>query len=175
MKQRRHVVALWSASLAVLPVGAHAEREIFKCTKPDGSTVFSPTPCSKSATAIQVPRSDKAAAPQNDAIRDISDSVADSHCRDDAHKLYIEPDTSAIVRADREMREIQGRTWVGGSAANRQLMAANDETHIASLRGLIATEQARAEAVRKESRARVDAALLQCDKLKSEREAAKGK
>jgi hypothetical protein len=163
--------------MSIQPISVVAgEQQVFKCTKADGSVIFSPQPCGANAKEQHVgvtPRAGSADANapiENDAVRDISNSVADSRCRDDAHKLYVEPDTSALARAQSELKQVEGRRWVGGSAANRQMAALNDETHAASLRSLIATEGARIDAARAESRKRVDEALRTCDEQKQQRE-----
>ena len=158
------------ALLVALSEIAHAESTIYKCMKADGSTVFSPTPCGKDAKEIGVPKSsDPAAVPANDAIRDISDSVSDSRCRNDAQKLYVEPDTSAIARAEADIRATQNRYWVGNTAQAQQ-MASDDATRVVGLRNVIATERTRVEAQRAESRKRMDEALARCDEQKQHRD-----
>jgi hypothetical protein len=159
-------------ALSVFACTAHAEKAIYKCSGPGGSTVFSPTPCGKGAKEIDVSKSSSLSAPaSNDAIRDISDSVADTNCRDDARKLYVEPDSSAITRAESDIREIQGHRWVAGNnPAQAQQMASDDGTRIIGLRNVIATERARVDAQRTESRKRVDEALAHCDDQKHARE-----
>jgi hypothetical protein len=152
--------------------GLWAESTIYKCTKADGSTVFSPTACGKEAKEIGIPKSSSSSAPPSrDAIRDISDSVADSRCRDDAQRLYVEPDTSVIARAESDIREIQGHRWVAGNnPAQAQQMASDDGTRMIGLRNVIATEQARVDAQRSESRKRVDAAMATCAEEKLRRD-----
>jgi hypothetical protein len=154
---------------------AQAESTIYKCAKADGSTVFSPTPCGKGAKEIGVPKSSNLSAPSsNDAIRDISDSVSDSRCRDDAQRLYVDPDMSEILRAQGQIREIQNRSWYSrGNPAAAQLMANEDATRVVALRNLIATEQARVDVQRAESRKRVDEALVRCDDQKRRRDEAR--
>jgi len=165
-----------AAVLLLTAQQAAAESAVYKCTKQDGSVVFSPTPCGRGAKEIGVPKSPSLSSPStNDAIRDISDGVSDSRCRDDAHKLYVDPDTSAIARAERDIGEIQGRSWYSANnPAQAQLMASQDATRVVGLRTLIATESARADVVRAESRKRVAEALAQCEERKRARQAARG-
>jgi hypothetical protein len=164
-------VALTCASVA------HAEKTIYKCAGPNGSTVFSPTPCGKNAKEVDVSKtSSLSAAPSNDAIRDISDTVADTNCRDDARKLYVEPDTSVIARAEHDIRELQSQQWYSaGNPGQAQQMASDNGTRTIGLRNVIATEQARADAQRAESRKRMDEALKRCEEQKSAREEARVK
>ncbi len=157
--------------------------QVFKCKDANGGVIFSPAPCGKGAQEVKLPGSKNDApaerAPNDgraspaavyqlppakvDAIRDISDGMDDKHCRDDARNLYVSPNTVSLERAQRELRALEGRSWTGGSAANRQILAETDEAHMASLRGLIATEQQSADSVRAESQRRVDDALAKCD------------
>jgi hypothetical protein len=154
---------------------ARAESTIYKCTKPDGSTVFSPSPCGKGAQEIGVPKAANSSnAPSTDAIRDISDSVADSRCRDAARQLYVEPDRSAIVNAENEIKRLQSRAWTGDPNQAQQ-MASDDATRVVGLRNVIATERAHIDVQRTESRKRVDDALARCDEQKRERDAHRGK
>jgi hypothetical protein len=154
---------------------AEAESAIYKCVKADGSTVFSPSPCGKGAKEIGVPKAPNASpSPQaNDAIRDISDAVAATHCREDAEKLYVEPDTSAIARAEADIRAAEHRYWVGDTAQAQQ-MASDDATRVIGLRNVIATERARVDAQRTDSRKRVDAALAVCAEQKRQRDQHRG-
>jgi len=157
--------------------------QVFRCKDANGGTVFSPTPCGKDSREVTLRVGNQgastpptSAAPESkpqtpakvDAIRDISDGVTDSHCRDDARNLYVSPNTSSLERAQAELRALERRSWVGGSAANRQILAETDETHAASLRGLIATEQQNAAATRADSQRRVDEAIAKCDARKRE-------
>jgi hypothetical protein len=160
------------ALFALCAHGLWAESTIYKCAKADGSTVFSPTPCGKDAKEIGVPKaSDVASQPSNNAIRDISDSVADIHCRDTARSLYVDPDTSAISRAKSEIAEIQSHAWVSANnPAAAQLMANEDATRVVGLRNLIATEQARVDGQRADSRKRADEALAKCAEEKRRRD-----
>lgn len=155
---------------------AYAEKTIYKCAGPNG-TVFSPAPCGKDAKMVAAPTTTSDAAPaSSDAIRDISDSVADANCRDDARKLYIDPDTSAIVRAQNDISEAQHRAWYsGGNPAQAQQMASDDATRVVGLRNVIATEQARVDTQRTESRKRVDEALVRCEDQKRARDQARSK
>src|SRR5262245_11771127 len=113
-------------------LAAHAEKTVYKCSGPNGSTVFSPSPCGKNAKEVDVSKSPSSpTAPPNDAIRDISDNVADIRCRDDAQRLYVEPDISAIAQAKTQLSEIQGRSWYSeGNPAAAQLMANEDATRV---------------------------------------------
>lgn len=187
--RRVRLSALWAVAAFATSI-ANGAPSIYKCKDANGGTVFLPTPCGKGVQEVQLhsgnreaatgqaskdanesPAADKQPAPVKvDAIRDISDGVADSHCRDDARKLYIEPDTSSLAHAQAELQALQGRSWVGGSASSRQILDETDQTHMASLRGLIATEQARADATRADSQKRVDGALSQCNDRKRELE-----
>jgi hypothetical protein len=165
-------VALFFSHYAVR---LHAESTIFKCTKADGSTVFSPTPCGKGAREIGVPKpSTLPASPSNNAIRDISDGVSDTHCRDDAQKLYVEPDTSAIARAEADIRATEHRYWIGDTAQAQQ-MASDDATRVVGLRNVIATERTHVDAQRAESRKRVDEALARCEDQKRRRDESREK
>jgi uncharacterized protein DUF4124 len=167
-KQLLFAAAIFASSNAI------AEKAIYKCQGTNG-TVFSPTPCGNGAKAVAAPTTASDTPAPNDAIQDISDGVADSRCRDDARKQYVEPDTSAIARAERDLSEIQGRSWYSANnPAQAQLMASQDATRVVALRNLIATESARADAVRAESRKRVDEALAQCEEQKRARDAARG-
>jgi hypothetical protein len=174
----------------VVCVSAHAgEQAVYKCKQNNGSVVFSPQPCGKNAQPMKVevtPRAapaatNEAVAPpakpnvsENAAIRDISDGVADTNCRDDANRLYVEPDTSAIAKAEADIRELQSHRWVAANnPAQAQQMASDDGTRIIGLRNVIATERARADAQRAESRKRVDEALKRCDDQKRAREGAR--
>jgi len=156
---------------------AHVEKTVYKCSGPNGSTVFSPTPCGKNAKEVDVSKSSSLSAPQsNDAIRDIGDTVADTNCRDDARKLYVEPDTSVIARAEQDIRELQSQQWYSaGNPAQAQQMASDNGSRTIGLRNVIATEQARVDAQRTESRKRVDEALRRCEEQKRAREEARGK
>jgi hypothetical protein len=161
--------------LALCVVHADAESTIFKCTKADGSSVFSPTPCGKDAKEIGVPKSSSlSVSPSNDAVRDISNSVSDSRCRDDAQRLNVEPDTSAIARAEADIRATEHRYWVGDSAQAQQ-MASDDATRVVGLRNVIATERARVDVQRAESRKRVDEALAKCEDQKRRRDESQGR
>lgn len=174
-------VKAWMIAVALLaaPVAALAgEQKVFKCVSPNGSVTFSPQPCGSNAREVKVgvtPRgqtsSDRAVAKttQYNAVQAISDSVANSRCRDDARKLYQEPDVSTILRAETEIREIQGRAWYGDSALALQL-ASEDATRVVALRNLISSERARVDEARAESQRRMDAALARCDELKQQRE-----
>lgn len=157
-----------------IPASGYAAQQVYKCTTANG-VVFSPRPCGPAAKLVgEIPSASQSpAAPQNDAVREISDSVADTRCRDDARALYREPDMRSIAQAQREMDEISRRTWYGYDARQVQIMVAQDQTRLVTLRGLIATEQARADAVRAESRKRVDAAMEKCEVAKRERENAR--
>jgi hypothetical protein len=166
-----HILQLCVAlSLGLCAVRAHSESTIFKCTKADGSTVFSPTPCGKGAQEIGVPKSTiPAASPSSNAIREISNSVSDSHCREDAQKLYVEPDTSAITRAEADIRATEHRYWIGDTV-QAQRMASDDATRVVGLRNVIATERTHVDAQRAESRKRVDEALARCEDQKRRRD-----
>lgn len=153
--------------------------QVFKCKDANGGTIFSPTPCGKGAQEVTLragtqgvdavaPGVPQSAPTKVDAIRDISDGVADSHCRDDARNLYIAPSTSSLVQAQAELRRLEERSWVGGSASTRQILSETDQAHMASLRSLIATEQFSADATRMNSQKRVDEALAKCDVRKQE-------
>lgn len=157
-----------------IPVSGYAAQQVYKCTTANG-VVFSPRPCGPAAKVVEtIPSASQSpSAPQNDAVRAISDSVADTRCRDDARALYREPDMRSIAQAQREMDEISRRKWYGYDARQVQIMEAQDQTRLVTLRGLIATEQARADAVRAESRKRVDAAMEKCEVAKRERETAR--
>jgi hypothetical protein len=169
------VIAISLALGALMSQQSLAEKAIYKCSGPNGSTVFSPTPCGKNAKEVDVSKSSSlSAAPSNDAIRDIRDNVSDIRCRDDAQKLYVEPDTSAIVRAQADIRAAEHRYWVGDSAQAQQ-MASDDATRVIGLRNVIATEQARVDAQRAESRKRVDDALRRCEEQKRARDDARQK
>ncbi len=163
--------------LTLCCVAAHAEKAVYKCAGPNGSTVFSPAPCGKDAKEVDVSKSSSlSASSSNDALRDISDSVADTRCRDDAQKLYVEPDTSAIVRAEKDIRELQSQQWYSDTnPAQAQQMASDNGTRTIGLRNVIATEQARVDAQRAESRKRVDEALRRCEEQKRAREDARTK
>jgi len=157
--------------------------QVFKCKDANGGVIFSPTPCGKGAQEVKLPGSNKDAPTEHasndgraspitanqpppakvDAVRDISDAMDDKHCRDDAHNLYVSPNTTSLERAQAELHALERRSWTGGSAANRQILAETDEAHAASLRGLIATEQQSADSLRAESQRRVDDALAKCD------------
>lgn len=155
-----------------LPMLAVAETQIYKCTKADGSVVFAPKPCGANAKEIEVRGG--ASAPPNDAIRDISDGVEDSRCRDRARALYNAGDTTAIMRAQAELKAVENRAWIGQNEAQIQLLVQQDGTRAASLRALIASEQARLDSTRSESQRRVDDALSKCDDLARERREARG-
>ena len=157
--------------------------QVFKCKEANGGTVFSPTPCGKDAKEVTL-RAGNQGAPtlstsavheakpptpvKVDAVRDISDVVADTHCREDAHTLWVEPNTSSLVHAQEELSALERRQWSGGSNANRQILEENDQTHMASLRSLIATEKQNASATRADSQRRVDDAIAKCDVRKRE-------
>ena len=163
--------------VSIFCLTAHAEKSIYKCPGPNESTIFSPTPCGKNAKEVNVSKATSLSTPpSNDAIRDISDNVSDIHCRDDARKLYIEPDTSAIVRAEAAIRDTQHRAWYSESnPAQAQQMASDDATRVVSWRNVIATEQARVDTQRAESRKRVDEALTRCEDDKRRRDDQRGK
>lgn len=170
--------ALMVAAFACAAGKALAATAIYKCTKPDGSVVFAPTSCGSNAKTIVAPSpplsagmegAPPAVVPQDAAIRAIHDSVEDSHCRDDAHALYREPDHSALNQAQAEIGALEKRIWAGRNAAAVQILAGQDQTRIAALRGIVATEQARIDAGRTESRRIVAEAIAKCDRIKAER------
>jgi hypothetical protein len=150
-------VVSYFVALGICCPAAAGEQAVYKCKQDNGSVVFSPQPCGKNAQPMKVEVTPRAApvvadetvalpvkqnVPENAAIRDISDSVADTRCRDDARKLSVEPDTSAIAKAEADIREIQSRSWYSqGNPAGAQLMANEDATRVVALRNLIATEQ----------------------------------
>lgn len=179
---------VFAVSVSFATAASGAEQAVYKCVKADGSVVFSPQACGKGAqevkmrTGIRAANGEQsspsaagssagsapAASAKTDAVRDISDGIDDSHCRDDARKLYVEPNTSSIARAKAELHALERRSWVGGAASTRQILDETDQTHMASLRGLIATEESRADATRADSQKRVDEALTKCDVRKRE-------
>jgi hypothetical protein len=173
--QKRASLFLGLVLIVMATPSVYAETSIYKCSKPDGSVVFSPTPCGKGAREVGVPKpSSVSQAPAADAVRDISDTVADTRCREDAAKLYVAPDTSAITRAEADIRAAEQRYWVGNTAQAQQ-MASDDATRVVGLRNLIATERVRVDSQRAESQKRVDAALAQCTEQKRRRSELRGK
>jgi len=173
------LAALSSITACALAITAHAETAVYKCAKPDGIVVFTPTPCGANAKTVVAPRqpgtaviaAPKPAAP-NAAIQAIHDGVEDAHCRDEAHALYREPDRSALTRAQDEINTLEKRTWTGRNAAAIQILVEQDRTRIASLRGIVATEQMRIDTARTEAQHRVDDAIAKCDEIKAKRTAA---
>ncbi|MEO7064049.1 MAG: DUF4124 domain-containing protein [Dokdonella sp.] len=179
---------VFAVSVGFATAASGAEQAVFKCVKSDGSVVFSAQTCGKGAQEVKMRAGSRAAnveqsprsaagssvAPADavsakiDAVRDISEGIDDSHCRDDARKLYVEPNTSSSARAKAELKALEGRSWVGGAASTRQILDETDQTHMASLRSLIATEESRADATRADSQKRVDEALTKCDVRKRE-------
>lgn len=154
------------------PMAAGAETQIYKCSKADGSVVFAPRPCGANAKEIELRGS--ASVPPSDAVQDISDSVSDSRCRDRARALYNAGDATALVRAQVELYAVENRVWSGQNSAQIQLLVQQDGARAASLRALIASEQARIDSTRAESQRRVDDAMAKCDDLARERRDARG-
>src|SRR6185437_3949121 len=99
----------------------------------NGNSVFTTDPCGKDAKLVAgTPPKPRARSTDDDppspapaaaeapkrrertAVDDISDSVADSTCRRDAQKLYMVPSTARIDQANRQIAELNNRTYVNG-------------------------------------------------------------
>jgi len=166
----KHAPTAIAAAIALLAYAtpASAGQAIYRCTGSGGAVVFSPTPCGADAKQISAatPNAPIAAPAENAAIKAISAGREDAHCRDAARALYIEPDKSALERAERDAHQIQSRVWSGRNQYQVQMLAAQDRQALIGLQSIIAAEQGRLESARAASRQRVDLALAECDRLR---------
>jgi hypothetical protein len=163
---------------------AHAEKKIYACKDAAGNAIFSPDPCGKDAKELHVdagapptqvvvdPAAKKAsaAAAPADALRDISDSVADSTCRRDAQNALYYPSDGNLLDLERRKGNIiqqagyannnlAGAVWEQG--LRKQI--GDMEIAIQQERSRLAEARDRADAVRRQ-------AIADCDMHKSERE-----
>ena len=174
--------------LGIAPFAVGAQT-VYKCTKADGSVMFSQNPCGKDAKIVMDDRSSpkntsagengdaksSASQPTTDPnVQAISDSVDDSNCRRDAQRLATVPSTERINQAQAELGRLES-IGVVDSAGNvnsySQSVSQPDVQQIADLKEFISAEQASINAQAADSQKRVDEALAACDRKKSEREA----
>jgi hypothetical protein len=174
--------------LGIAPFAVGAQT-VYKCTKADGSVMFSQNPCGKDAKIVMDDRSspkNTSASDNGDAkspasqpttdpnVQAISDSVDDSNCRRDAQRLATVPSTERINQAQAELGRLES-IGVVDSAGNvnsySQSVGQSDVQQIADLKEFISAEQASINAQAADSQKRVDEALAACDRKKTEREA----
>jgi len=116
-----------------------AQQHVYKCTV-NGIVTFSQQECGKDAKAIMdVPKqSPTALAQQNEQLKAVSDSVADSQCRRDVQKLAYVPDLSKINSLTAQVSNLESSSYVsvrtGASNANSQQLEASDRARAAGLR-----------------------------------------
>ena len=166
-----------SLILGLASVFAQAQT-IYKCTGSNGSVIYSQNPCGKDARIVMQANPASAKSPDDDDsgsppptrkpdpnIQAISNSVDDTNCRRDAQRLNVVPSTEKIEQANRQIVELNSRVYVNGYTVDQQ---GADE--IESLKQAISSEQERNEALAVQSKKRMDDALAECDRKKSERE-----
>ena len=175
--------------LGIAPFAVGAQT-VYKCTKADGSVMFSQNPCGKDAKIVMDDRSspkNTSASDNGDAkspasqpttdpnVQAISDSVDDSNCRRDAQRLATVPSTERIDQAQADLARLQSQIGADSTASANsyyaQPVGQSDAQQIADLQEFISSERANINAQGAESQKRVDEALAACDRKKSEREA----
>jgi hypothetical protein len=166
---------------------AHAEKKIYACKDAAGNAIFSPTPCGADAkelhvdagappAAVAIDPAAKKVAPtpaSTDAIRDISDSVADSTCRRDAQNaVYYPSDVNLLDLERRKENIIQQASYANNNLAGAvweqglRKQIGDMEIAIQQERSRIAEARDRADAVHRQ-------AIADCDTHKTERERAR--
>jgi len=159
---------------------------IYKCTGGNGSVTYSQSPCGKDARIVmQAHSADTSAGDERGSpplprrpdanIQAISDSVDDSNCRRDAQRLAVAPSMDKIDQANQQIAELNSRIYVNGygrtSAGNASVVNRQIEEQIISLQQVISSEQTRNQALVAEAKKRMEDALAECDRKKTEREA----
>ena len=164
---------------------AHAEKKIYACKDASGNGIFSPTPCGADAKELhydagtlplpaKADTAAKKAAPvpaSSDALRNISDGVADSRCRRDAQNAVSYPSEVNLLDLERRKENIIK------DASNNNLAGAVEEQGLRKQMGdmEIAIQQERSRLA--EARDRADAvhrqAIADCNTKKTERERAR--
>jgi len=160
---------------------------VYKCTGSNGSVTYSQNPCGKDARIVMQAHSSSEKSSEADErgspppprkpdanIQAISDSADDSNCRRDAQRLAAMPSREKIEQANRQIAELNSRIYVndyGQTSAGNAAIANRREEEIISLEQVISSEQTRNEALVAESKKRMDDALAECDRKKTEREA----
>lgn len=154
---------LCSALAVLLTTGSVAAGEIYKCKQGD-TTVFSPTPCGKSAEKVDTSRALRTGSGGESALRDISLSVADQNCRNAAYADTIGASTGRIGGLTREKDDLTART----RRAKNNLAGA---TYEAGLRQQIAGIEASIQQERNAAQSAYRDALKACDEQKKSAQA----
>ena len=162
------LLACWCAA-------AHAERKVYKCSKADGSSVFSPYPCGTGAQEVKVdtsatPAPPPAATQQANPVQSAApaespvEDADDLQCRSDAQRLKVYPAEANLGLLQERQTELLRSYSANASDAI--------EIQIGNLDAKIAAEQARLNEERQHADRAYAEAIARCDARKTARAAA---
>ena len=154
---KKTIVAAVIAALSISAPSANAQKAIFKCSGPNGSTVFSQSPCGKDSKEVTV-RSDAPATSDNAAVAAISASVSDMHCRDDAYRDTLGIADGNIERMQREKSRLEADTRRAANNMAGAMWESGLRKQIGDIDNAIVQERANAQAAYRQAIQVCDAA-----------------
>jgi len=169
-------------SLLLVSTAALAEKKIYACKDAAGNAVFSSQPCGPDARELHVDaghaissapvdgtspqaRSESAApadTPPSNPIQDISDSVADSNCRNEARRMIL-PSPGHLEELEAQRQALIKNLAGAQPASESEAQSRGLDFQIEEERNRISKETQKAQQGSRD-------ALAECDRRKLERE-----
>lgn len=136
---------------------------VYKCTNPDGSVIYSQTPCSSDPSKVQTLDTAPALRTGSGGYQaEISAGVADSDCRDQAYKS-THADAAQIAESKRHVSDYQQRRQLMTQPGYADPGAPDNAKALADLDAAIAAEHQYQDKITAGNEAAYQDALRRCD------------